>query len=117
MKVKHYSNKNQRRQVRIRAKLTGTAVRPRISVDRSNKHLFAQLIDDTARKTLFGFSTAGLKDQKGTKTEQAALLGEAIAKKALDLKIKAAILDRGSYRYHGRIKALTESIRQNGLKI
>lgn len=116
MKVKQYQHQSERRQARVRSKLMGTADRPRLSVDRSSKNLSAQLIDDVAHKTLTGLSTTALKT-KGTKTEKAKALGEALAKKAAELKIKAAIFDRGSYRYHGRIKALAESAREAGLKI
>lgn len=117
MKIKHYKNLAERRQIRIRSKITGTSERPRLSVDRSNKHLAAQLIDDVAHKTLFGLSTMSLKDQKKTKTESAQALGEQVAKKALELKINTAVFDRGSYRYHGRVKEFAEAARKAGLKI
>lgn len=115
MKVKHYPLAK-RRQIRVRSKITGTALRPRLSLQRSNLHLSVQVIDDQNEKTLFGISTKSLKT-KGTKTEKAIELGKQVAEKAKELKIEAAVLDRGSYRYHGRIKAFADSARQNGLTI
>jgi len=113
-----------RRHARVRAKVKGTASRPRLSVYRSNRGMFLQLIDDASGKTL---ASAGLKEVKaslpaGKKGEvagkQAASqeLGKLIAKKALDKKIAQAVFDRGSYKYHGRVKAAAEGARAGGLK-
>ena len=103
---------------RNRAKIRGTSVMPRISVFRSNKYLHAQLIDDNAGKTVVSLSTAKL-DKKGkvSKIKQAEMLGAEIAKRASEAKIKQAVFDRGSYKYHGRVKAFAESLRANGVKI
>ena len=103
---------------RNRAKIHGTALAPRLSVFRSNKYLHAQLIDDDTRKTLESLSTReNPKGAKVSKIKQAEMLGESIAKKALAAGIKRAVFDRGSYKYHGRVKALAEGARVGGLKI
>lgn len=107
------SSAYRRRQLRVRENLIGTDVRPRLSVERSNQHVFAQLIDDTAHKTLAGLST---KNLKGTKAEKALELGKIIAKKALDLNITNIIFDRGAFRFHGRVKAVATGAREAGLK-
>lgn len=104
-----------KRALRVRTNLAGTAVRPRLSVFRSNKNLSAQLIDDANHITLLGLSTTALK-AKGTKGEQAAILGKAIAEAAGKKGIKTALFDRGSYRFHGRVKAVADAARAGGLK-
>ncbi|MEK7472389.1 MAG: 50S ribosomal protein L18 [Patescibacteria group bacterium] len=105
----------ERRKQRIRAKLYGTAKRPRLTVSISNMHVSAQLIDDEGHKTLAQASTVGLK-ATGTMTERAKLIGTEIAKKAKTAKISTAIFDRNGRLYHGRIKALADAARENGLK-
>lgn len=100
---------------RTRARITGTALRPRLAVSRSNKGLYLQLIDDEARHTLVSASVKELEMEKSTKTEQAALLGQLLAKKAAESGIKEAVFDRRSYKYHGRVKAAAESARNAGL--
>lgn len=118
MKVKQYKNSKIKRAVRVRSTLHGTSTRPRLSVARSSQHLQAQLIDDTAGKTIIGMTTKTIKKAKDqTKTDLAKLLGEQLAKTAIDKKITQAIFDRGGNRYHGRVKAFAESARENGLKI
>lgn len=107
----------ERRKIRVRAKIFGTSGSPRLSVFRSNKFLYAQLIDDEAQKTLIGGSTRTKDKEKSNKTSQAEKLGKSLSEKALKLGIKKAILDRGSYRYHGRVKALVEGLRTGGMKI
>ncbi|MFA5554091.1 MAG: 50S ribosomal protein L18 [Phycisphaerae bacterium] len=109
----------QRRKKHVRRQMTGTAERPRLSVFRSNKHIYAQIIDDTAGVTLASASTKN-KSLRGsiTKTgniKAASMIGEAIAKEALNVGIKCVCFDRGSYRYHGRCKALAEAARKAGL--
>ena len=107
-----------RRHKRVRTKIKGTANVPRVSVFRSNKHIFVQLIDDSAGKTI-GSSTAKSKlksTQKGTKTELAGKIGEMIAQKAGESGISKVVFDRGGYKYHGRVKALAEGLRRGGLK-
>ncbi len=109
-----------KRAIRVRAKLHGTASHPRLSVFRSNRALYAQLIDDNAMKTLVSASTRSLAKETKTKIHKVGaseMLGKRIAELALKAGIKQAVMDRGSYRYHGRVKALTESVRKNGLKI
>lgn len=104
--------------MRIRKNLSaGTATRPRLSVYRSNKEIYAQIIDDATGKTLASANTRN-KDFKatGTKSEQAATIGKAIAEKAKALGVETVVFDRGGYLYHGRVKALAEGAREGGLK-
>ncbi len=107
-----------KRHMRIRKKIAGTDSRPRLAVFRSNKHLQIQLINDEAHKTLLGMSTKVVAKDKAAKSELAKSLGAEFAKKVLELengKYKQVVFDRGGYRYHGRVKALAESLRENGL--
>jgi large subunit ribosomal protein L18 len=107
----------ERRHRRIRGKVAGTAERPRLAVFRSNKGIFAQLIDDESGKTVAGASWLGLaKSFKGSKTEQAAEVGKAIAAAAKQAGVEEVVFDRGGYLYHGRVKALAEGAREGGLK-
>lgn len=111
-------NQKTRRKIRVRAKIKGTVGRPRLSVFRSHRYIYAQLIDDEKGKTLVASDEADLKKEKGkklAKMERARLVGQALAKKALQKKIKAVVFDRGSFRYHGRVKALAEGAREGGL--
>lgn len=103
-----------RRANRVRTVVQGTADRPRLSVHISNLHVSAQIIDDTTHKTLVSASTVG-KKAKGTKTELAEQIGTEVAKKAKAKKIKAVAFDRGSKLYHGRVKALADAARKEGL--
>lgn len=116
MEQKSLYIRKQRRAKRTRAKLFGTPERPRLAIFRSNRSMYAQLIDDEAGKTLAAASSADMKGKKA-KTDAAKFVGEAIAKKAGILGVKSVVLDRRSYRYHGRVKALTEAAREAGLKI
>lgn len=104
-----------RTQKRTRAKISGTAHMPRLSVHRTNVAIYAQLIDDVSAKTILGVSEKMLSS-KGTKTEKATALGQLLAKKALEAKIKTVVFDRGQYRYHGRVKAFAEGAREGGLQ-
>ena len=105
-----------RRRRRVRAKIHGTAERPRISVFRSNRGIFAQLIDDDAGRTIAAASWKELPASfKGDKTEQAAEVGKRLATAARKSGVKAVVFDRGGYLYHGRVKALAESAREGGL--
>jgi len=104
-----------RRHARVRAKITGTSKRPRLSVFKSNKYLYAQLIDDENSKTLATASSQPVADKK-TMTEQAQFVGEDIAKKAQEKKIKEVVFDRSGYLYSGRIKILADAARSAGLK-
>ena len=108
--------KKLRRHRKIRAKVSGTLSRPRLSVFRSSHHIYAQLIDDQNGKTLFSADSQKVKEAKG-KVSAAREVGKEIAKKALDGGIKEAVFDRGGYLFHGRVKALADSARENGLKI
>jgi large subunit ribosomal protein L18 len=102
---------------RIRKVVKGTAERPRLSIHRSNKQIYAQLIDDVAGITLASFSSAAKEAEiaKGKKVDVAKEVGKAIAAKAIQSGIKAVVFDRGGYLYHGRVKALAEGAREGGL--
>ncbi len=102
---------------RIRGKISGTAQRPRLSVFRSNKQIYAQIIDDLNAVTLISASSkeSGI-DQGSTKTEMAKQVGELLAKKAKEAGVEQVVFDRGGYLYHGRVKALAEGAREGGLK-
>ncbi len=102
---------------RIRAKIEGTSVKPRLSVFRSGKHIYAQLIDDQKGVTLFASSNVNIKKKKGiVKSELAKLVGEDIAGKAIAKNIKQVVFDRGGFRYHGRVKQLADGARAGGLE-
>lgn len=103
---------------RIRKIVSGTPERPRLSVFRSNKEIYAQLIDDKAGHTLLSASSRDkdLEIGKVTKTEQAKIVGKRLAEKALAAGIEAVVFDRNGYLYHGRVKALAEAAREGGLK-
>lgn len=107
-----------KRKKRVRAKLSGSSKRPRLSVFRSNKAIYAQFIDDAKSVTLFSLSDKALKKKaKGkTKTEKAYMVGEEIAKKAKAKGIRSVVFDRSAYKYHGRVKAVAEGARKGGLK-
>jgi large subunit ribosomal protein L18 len=109
-----------RRQTRVRAKLAGTAARPRLNVYRSLSNIYAQVIDDETGKTLASASTID-KDVAAaivgkTKVEASKIVGETVAKRAKEAGISAVVFDRGGYRYHGRIAALAEGARAGGLE-
>ncbi|MBI3589142.1 MAG: 50S ribosomal protein L18 [Candidatus Liptonbacteria bacterium] len=107
-----------RRTLRVRAKIFGSAKKPRLAIFRSHRSIYGQLIDDETGKTLASASNLGLKaDAKKAKTEAAVLVGEALAKKAHALGVKEVVLDRRSYRYHGRVKAFAEGLKKAGIKI
>lgn len=117
LKVRDIQRK--RRSFRVRKKLKGTASKPRLSVFKSNLHVYAQLIDDEAGKTLFGVGTMGeiCKGKFEKKSKDACkFLGQQIAKKANELGIQAVVFDRGSYKFHGLLKELADSAREAGLK-
>jgi large subunit ribosomal protein L18 len=106
-----------RRHRRVRGKIAGTAERPRLAVFRSNKGIYAQLIDDESGRTLAAASWMHLaKSFKGNKSEQAAEVGKLLAKNAKKAKIETAVFDRGGYLYHGRVKALADGAREGGLQ-
>ena len=106
----------QQRQLRVRAIISGTKERPRLSVNISNRHITAQIIDDSQSQTLAAVTTAGKKAATGTLTEKAAWVGEEIAKKAKTAKVKKVVFDRGGFIYTGNVKALADGARAGGLK-
>ena len=105
-----------RRHARIRKTLSGTAECPRLNVFRSNKGIFVQVIDDEKQTTLASSSTVALNLKNGGNIEAAKLVGKDIAEKCNKLKIKKVVFDRGGYQYHGRVEALADSARENGLE-
>ena len=109
----------QRRHVRTRRGMLGTSERPRLSVYRSLKHIYAQVIDDTQGCTLVAASTQDAEVQKQLegkdKSAQAAVVGEVLAKRAQEAGVKQIVFDRGGYKYHGRVKSLAEAARKGGL--
>lgn len=115
-RIQHKVQNLARRRHRVRAKITGTSERPRLSVFISNQHITAQIIDDTAQKTLIYVTTVGKKSSSGSMTERAAALGTEVAKKAKTAKITPVVMDRGGRLYHGRIKALADAARAEGLE-
>ncbi len=116
MKKLRLSKSNiERRQKLIRSKVSGTLIRPRLAVHRTNKFIYAQLIDDINHSTLLSLDDRKIK--KGTKVEKASELGKNIAKEAIKLKIEQVVFDRRGYKYHGRVKSLADGAREVGLKI
>jgi large subunit ribosomal protein L18 len=115
-KLKH--KRQVRRSNRVRSKIQGTAARPRLSVFRSSKHIYAQLIDDLNGVTLAAASTGGKKagGKYGGNVEAAKGVGKALAEAAKAKGITKAAFDRGHYRYHGRVKALADAAREGGLQ-
>ncbi len=110
------SERRQRIKFRIRKSISGTATNPRLSVFRSNKEIYAQLIDDVNGVTLLAASSREKEIGKGTNVEVAAAVGKLVAEKALKAGIDTITFDRGGYLYHGRIKSLAEGARAAGLK-
>ena len=113
--------KNERRQRiknRIRKVVSGTESRPRLSVFRSNKEIYAQVVDDVTGKTIAAASSRDkdISSSKGTKTEIAALVGKSVGEKAVKAGVETISFDRGGYLYHGRVKSLAEGAREAGLK-
>jgi len=100
----------------IRSKISGTAQRPRLSVFRSNKNIYAQLIDDLAGKTIVSVSSATATEGNIAKTEASVAVGKALATKAQEQGITEVVFDRSGYLYHGRVKSLAEGAREAGLK-
>lgn len=105
-----------KRQKRVRKEMKGTSDMPRLSVHRTNNHMYVQLINDKDAKTILGVSEKSIASAKETKTARAMKLGLLLAEKALALKIKKVIFDRGSFLYHGRIKAIADGAREGGLE-
>ncbi|MBI2674732.1 MAG: 50S ribosomal protein L18 [Candidatus Yanofskybacteria bacterium] len=126
-------NKNKKlhrisRHKRVRANIMGTKERPRVSVFKSNRHVFVQFIDDNSRQTVVSGKVVssgkskikggyGSVPSKGSKTEKAMKIGEMLAEKAKEAGIKEVIFDRGGFKYHGRIKAVADGLRKGGIKL
>jgi large subunit ribosomal protein L18 len=108
-----------RRHLRVRKKVTGSTLRPRLVVNRSARHLFVQIVDDSVGRTLASASTldVSVKSAEGDKTAKAKLVGALIAERARDAGIEAVVFDRGGYQYHGRVAALADSAREAGLTL
>jgi large subunit ribosomal protein L18 len=108
-----------RRHLRVKKKVTGSAVRPRLVVTRSARHMFAQLVDDAAGSTLVSASTldASVRGSSGDKTAKAKQVGTLLAERAAAAGITAAVFDRGGHSYHGRLAALADSAREGGLAL
>lgn len=111
----------QRRHLRVRAKVSGTSERPRLNVFRSNAHIYAQVIDDVAGRTLAAASTleADVRarfPEEHPKLAQAAIVGQVIGERAREIGITSVVFDRGGYKYHGRVKAVADGARQVGLE-
>lgn len=116
MKVNHLKTSADKRKIRVRSKVMGTTERPRLSVFRSNKFIYLQVIDDQVGKTLAAMSS-NVDSIKGNKMEQAKLTAKALAEKLKVAKISKLVFDRGSYRYHGRVKAIAEVMREEGVQV
>lgn len=120
IKIEDRNEARKRRHLRVRSKIVGTSVRPRLSVFRSLKHMYAQVIDDTCSKTLVAASTLDPELRtRGLKTggiEGARAVGDLIARRALAKGIRRVVFDRGGYLYHGRVAALAEAAREAGLE-
>jgi len=109
-KIKKLNKIRERRKMRVRARIKGTPEKPRLSIFKSNRYIYVQLIDDSVGKTLISASKTSSKDASAS-------LGEAIGKKASEKGIKSAVFDRGDYKYHGRVKVIADVARKAGLKI
>ena len=113
-KPKTRAEKRHQRHLRVRKKVTGTTERPRLVVYRSIKHIYAQLVDDGAQRTILTVSDQGVAD--GKKTEKSVEVGKRVAEKAKAAGITKVVFDRGGYQYHGRVKAGAEGAREGGLE-
>ena len=117
MATKTRESERIRRHARVREKVRGSSARPRLAVYRSLAHIYAQLIDDTAGKTLAAASSLDARDSKDKKSERAKAVGAALGDRAKKAGITEVVFDRGGYRYHGRVKALAEGVRAAGVKV
>jgi large subunit ribosomal protein L18 len=115
--IPHRLTPRERRHRRVRARVIGTAERPRLNVFRSLSHIYAQVIDDSQGHTLAaaGSLESDLKSQEGTKTDQATAVGRLVAERARAAGVTQVVFDRGGWKYHGRIKALADAAREAGL--
>jgi large subunit ribosomal protein L18 len=117
--IKHNLTKAQKRKRRVRGKVRGTASRPRVTVYRSNRYTYLQAIDDMAGETIAAANDLMLSKaaQKGTKTDRAEAVAKALADKLSKKKIKQVAFDRGSYRYHGRVRTVADTLRDQGITL
>jgi large subunit ribosomal protein L18 len=111
------ARRRRNRAFRVRRRVRGTADRPRVTVHRTNLNFYAQMIDDVAGRTLCSASTLALEIAKGGNVAAAKQVGEALAQRAKELGVTKACFDRGSYRYHGRVKALADALRAAGVSV
>lgn len=111
-----FKNQREKRHFRVRKTVSGTQSKPRLAVFRSNKNIFAQIIDDDKRITLVSMSSMSLKDTTGTKSDIALLVGKKLGELAIKANVKEVVFDRAGYKYHGRIKNLALGARDAGLK-
>ena len=116
MAVTERNEARQRRHRRVRTRIAGTADRPRLAVYRSLSQIYAQVIDDRTGRTLAAASSLDAKDGKTKRADAAKAVGTSIAEKAKAAGVEEVIFDRGGYRYHGRVKALADAARSNGLR-
>jgi len=116
--VKLLRNNRLKRQQRIRAKISGTTARPRLTVLRSNEHISLQVVDDQIGKTLASANDLGKENKlKGQKTERAKLVAQKLLVALKEKKITALVFDRSYYKYHGRVKAVAETLREGGIQL
>jgi large subunit ribosomal protein L18 len=115
-KLKKQIATKERRKKRVKAKVRGNTDRPRLSVFRSNRGFYLQIIDDAKGITLVSAHSRELKSKDGNNIKQAIKLGELLGKKAIEKKIKKVVFDKSAYRYHGRVKAIADAARQAGLE-
>ena len=115
-RLKTLAKRRKVRAFRVRNRVRGTDVRPRVSVYRTNLHIYVQMIDDESGRTLCEASSLSMKLPHGGNVEAATQVGDELGRKAKDVKVDRIAFDRGSYRYHGRVKALADALRSAGLK-
>jgi large subunit ribosomal protein L18 len=115
-RLKRMTRRRRNRAFRVRLRVRGTSERPRISIHRTEMHIYAQMIDDENGRTLCEASSVSLKLGYGGNVEAAKKVGEELGRKAKDRNLSAAGFDRGAYRYHGRVKALADAVRGAGVK-
>lgn len=116
-KIAHHHTLKQKRKLRVSGKMNGTAERPRVAVFRSNQHIVLQAIDDVAGVTVASASDLGKTKIKGTKTDRAVAVTKLLVAGLQKVTVSAVVFDRGSYRYHGRVKAVAETLRQEGITV
>lgn len=117
-KISHNLSLSEKRKQRVRSKIHGSAQRPRVSVYRSNKHVFLQAIDDDAQVTIASVHDKTVKSKQGmTKTMRAEAVAVSLAKQLQSKKVKQVVFDRGSYRYHGRVKVVAQALRDAGMEV